>query len=813
MAKNILLRSNLREIRGSVKRFISLAFISLLGVGFFVGIKMASVDMLTTLDNYFDGVTLYDLQVMAPLGFSDEAVAAVRELPEVQAAVAVRLRDETVALTEGEQVVELIELTQAMNRVELEAGAWPAAAGEIVVERALLAENGLTIGDTIEGVVPDAADDVAGERYKIVGVVQSPLFLDDARGTTLTGDGKVGYYAYAGAETFDETDPQRLYVTATGAEQEATGSEVYLELVEQTEQAVANLAPKEVEAQLEAMTGVAGADLTEMVDLYDWRVSTRADDAAYGDLINSTDSIEKIGNIFPIVFYVVAILVSLIAMKRMVEDDRSEIGTLKSLGFGNWRIVRKYLRYAFLAVVIGSVVGLASGSVVLPMIVWDLFENTYVLPELELGLNAAYVAIGVGVALGCILIATAWVTARTLKETPASLLRPKAPKAGRRVLLERVGPVWKRLNFSNKICVRNIFRYKSRVFAMVIGIMGSTALILTGFGLRDSLVDMSPTQFGEIFAYDRAVVFTDVAAEVAKVRDELAERNQVVATQATMIEVLGSEKDYEANLVVFEGDGGDQEVIRLLDAKGERIRLTAGEVVITAKLAELLDVGVGDTVEIVVNQQTIEYKISAIAQNYLEHYIYMERETYEQTVGEFALNTIFVQLGEPVEDFEQYLDNLEWGTVVTSAEEAKEQIDDVLWSLNSVVVILILASSMLAFVVMYNLAAININERQRELATLKVLGFYNKEVDDYINRETNLLTVIGVALGLGFGYFLCHYILVTCEIDSLMFVRQINPWSYLYTLLIVAVFTVAVNFFTHRQLRKIKMLESLKTVE
>ena len=799
--KNILLKSNLREIRSSAKRFVSLAFISLLGVGFFVGIKMASVDMLTTLDNYFDQVALYDVKVTAPLGLTDENIAAVRELPEVQAAVAVRHRDEVVELDESEQILQLIELSQAINRVELLEGEWPAAADEVMVERALLTNNNLAIGDTVTTV--------DGPTYKIVGVVESPLFLDRERGVTTTG-AKVNYYAYAGAETFDEVDARDLYLKATGTEAETTGSEAYLEAVEQTEQAVVELAPVEVAERLEGLMGAAGA---ELVDLYDWQVATRAGNAAYGDLLNSVDSIEKLGTIFPIVFYVVAILVSLIAMKRMVEDDRSEIGTLKSLGFGDWRIIRKYLRYAFLAVVIGSVVGLASGSVVLPMIVWDLFENTYVLPELELGLNAAYVIIGVGVALGCILIATAWVTARTLKETPASLLRPKAPKAGRRVLLERVGPIWKRLNFSNKICVRNIFRYKSRVFAMVIGIMGSTALILTGFGLRDSLVDMSPTQFGEIFAYDRAVVFTDAAAEVATVRDELAERNQVVATQATTIEALGSEKDYEANLVVFEGDGGDQEVIRLLDAKGERIRLTAGEVVITAKLAELLDVGVGDTVEIVVDRQTIEYKISAIAQNHLEHYVYMERETYEQTVGEFALNTIFVQLGEPVEDFEQYLDNLEWGTVVTSAEEAKEQIDDVLWSLNSVVVILILASSMLAFVVMYNLAAININERQRELATLKVLGFYNKEVDDYINRETNLLTVIGAALGLGFGYFLCHYILVTCEIDSLMFVRQINPWSYLYTLLIVAVFTVAVNFFTHRQLKKIKMLESLKTVE
>ena len=214
-----------------------------------------------------------------------------------------------------------------------------------------------------------------------------------------------------------------------------------------------------------------------------------------------------------------------------------------------------------------------------------------------------------------------------------------------------------------------------------------------------------------------------------------------------------------------------------------------------------------------INQQEYEYEIQALVQNHLEHYIYMSPETYAETVDEVKLNTIFVQLGQSEEDFEQFLEDLAWGTVVTSAEDAKQEIEDVLWSLNSVVVILILASSILAFVVMYNLAAININERQRELATLKVLGFYNREVDNYINSETNLLTLIGAALGLGFGYFLCHYILLTCEIDSLMFVRQINPWSYLYTILIVAVFTVAVNFFTHRQLRKIKMLESLKTVE
>lgn len=800
--KNILLRSNLREIRASAKRFISLAFISLLGVGFFVGIKMASVDMLTTLDNYFDQVALYDVKVAAPLGFSDDNIAAVRELPEVQTVVAVRYRDEIAELAGSEQIVQLIELSQAINRVELLEGEWPTAENEIVVERALLTDNGLVLGDTMNTSAEQAI------RYKIVGIVESPLFLDTGRGNTLDGS-KVSYYAYAGAETFNETDAQDLYLKAVDADGEVTASESYLSAVEDTEQAVADLAPAEVTERLTTLVGMADPDL---VELYDWQITTRADNTAYSDLMNSTDSIENIGNIFPIVFYVVAILVSLISMKRMVEDDRGEIGTLKSLGFGDWRIIRKYLRYAFLAVVIGSVVGVAAGAVTLPNVVWDLYENSFTLPELELGLSPVYVTIGVGVALGCILLATLFVALRTLKEVPASLLRPKAPKSGRRVWLERITPIWKRLKFSNKISIRNIFRYKSRVFAMIIGIMGSTALILTGFGLRDSLVDISKTQFGEIFMYDRAVTLMDQAAEIETVRDEMVENgNQVLAAEVAVVDVLGDKKDYAANLVVMQDEG--QELIRLLNLANQEVSLEYDRVIITAKLAELLGVQVGDNVKLVIHHQEREYQIQEIVQNHLEHYIYMTPETYEKTVGQVDPNTLFVRLGQTGEEFERYLDNLTWGVMVTSADDAKQEIEDVIWSLNSVVVILILASSILAFVVMYNLAAININERQRELATLKVLGFYNKEVDNYINSETNLLTLIGALLGLGFGYFLCHYILITCEIDSLMFVRQINPWSYLYTLLIVAVFTIAVNFFTHRQLRRIKMLESLKTVE
>ena len=795
--KNVLLKSNLREIRSSAKRFVSLEFISLLGVGFFVGIKMASVDMLTTLDDYFDGVALYDLQLTSPLGFSDEGVAAVRNLDEVQTAVTVRYRDEVFQLEEGEQVVQLMELKQAINRVELTAGEWPAAANEILVEPALLEDNDLRLGDTVE------------EHYKIVGTVNSPLFLDDTRGTTLIGSGKVNYYAYASAETFNEEDAQSLYLLVSGAAAEVTGSEAYLEKVAQAEEAVEEIAPAEAAQRIEAVVGVTNEDLE---DLYAWRLSTRDDNAAYSDLISSTDSIENIGNIFPIVFYVVAILVSLIAMKRMVEDDRGEIGTLKSLGFGSWRIIRKYLRYALLAVLIGGVLGMAAGVVTLPAVVWDLYENSYVLPALKLGLSPVYATIGLGVALLCILLATVWVATRVLKEAPASLLRPKAPKAGRRVWLEKVGPIWKRLKFSNKICIRNIFRYKSRVFAMVIGIMGSTALILTGFGLRDSLVDISAMQFGEIFAYDRAVAFTDPAADITEVQAEMVENgNTAVAAEVSAIEVVGAEKDYAANLVVMAE--AEQDLMRLKDAAGVGVTLEDEKVIMTAKLAELLGVTAGERIKIVFNQHKVEYEVQAIVQNHLDHYVYMTPKTYQDTVGEYEVNTIFVRLGQSEADFEQYLEDLAWGTVVTSAEDAKQEIEDVIWSLNSVVVILIFASSVLAFVVMYNLAAININERQRELATLKVLGFYNKEVDDYINRETNLLTILGVALGLGFGYFLCHYILLTCEIDSLMFVRQINPWSYLYTILIVAVFTVAVNFFTHRQLRKIKMLESLKTVE
>ena len=817
--KNVLLLSNLREIRSSVKRFISLAFISLLGVGFFVGIKVSSVDMLTTLDNYFDEAELYDIKITAPLGFSAENLEAITALPEVQTAQKIYYRDEIAQLESGEKIIKLIEQNDDINRVVLIEGELPQAKNQIAVESNLLSENDLKIGDVItvdaatSGALDDTTTNNANEvtEYEITGVVESPLYLDGLRDTSLIGNGKVNYFAYAKQEAFTEKDAQNVYVLVNGAQNELTADEKYLDLINDAELAIEIVAESEVEQRLETLFGTSNA---ELVETYDWILTTRSDNTAYGDLMNSTDSIENIGNIFPLVFYVVAILVSLISMKRMVEDDRGEIGTLKSLGFNNWSIIRKYLRYAFLAVVIGSGVGVVIGSILLPKTIWSLYNNTYILPELEILFSGEYITIGVGVALVCIMLVTFGVAIRTLKEVPASLLRPKAPKNGRRVWLERVKLIWGRLNFSSKICVRNIFRYKSRVFAMIIGVMGSTALILTAFGLKDSLTDISSTQFGKIFNYDEIVAFTDADEnQIRGVEDELEKSgNAVLAADLQTAEIVGEQKNYSASLVILD-ENTQQDLINFYNAEDEALNLPTEGVLITAKLAELLQVSQGEKIQLRIKQKDYDFTVEGITENYLNHYVYMSQSWYEGEVGTAQTNTIFVRLGQDRTAFDDYINALDVGTIVTSSTDVKQQIEDVILSLNSVIAILILSSSILAFVVMYNLSAINISERQREIATLKVLGFYNKEVDGYINRETNLLTILGTALGLLVGYYLCHYILVTCEIESLMFVRQIEWWSYLYTIAIVALFTIIVNWFTHWHLRKINMLESLKTVE
>lgn len=549
------------------------------------------------------------------------------------------------------------------------------------------------------------------------------------------------------------------------------------------------------------------------IDMPSWYIYDRTDYTTYAEYVDDTNSIKNLSGIFPIVFFAVSILVSLISMNRMVEDDRGEIGTLKSLGFSNKDIMIKYLLFSFLAMVIGGVLGSLLGVVIIPSLIFKIYKILFDIPNFYLGLNLNITIIGFLISFICVCGATVYTVSKVLKEKPSELMRPKAPKSGKRVCLEKISFIWDNISFSNKVTIRNLFRYKKRVIVTIVGIAGCCGLMLCGFGIKDSIMDIAGRQYGEIFKFDAMAYVNNISSDT-----EIFNNSMITSTVYTNnLKVTVS--DTNVNLFIANDNEELDKVVNLFNYKTKkRIKLVKGKVVITEKLASLKKLKVGDKINIVdVNNKKYQYEISDITANYFEHFIYMDRNTYEESGGVFDANVVYLntkKLSNKDKDVlsEELLKNDEVLSV-NYVSSLVEVITNMLNSLDEVVFILIVLAASLSFVVLYNLSNINIMERKREIATLKVLGFYNKEVDNYITKENIILTIIGILIGLGFGYLLTNIIITTVEIEKARFLKRICFNSYIYAAGMSFIFTLIVNIVTHFSLKKIDMIESLKSVE
>ena len=465
------------------------------------------------------------------------------------------------------------------------------------------------------------------------------------------------------------------------------------------------------------------------------------------------------------------------------------------------------------------------GFVVIPKIILMMYDMMYQITEAKISFNIEQGGIGLILISVCIIGATIYAVIKELVNTPATLMRPKAPKKGKRVLLEKIPFLWKRLNFTQKVTVRNIFRYKKRFLMTIIGIFGCTSLILTGFGLRDSIRQILPNQFENIFHYDMQISLKNGLEEkdkeeyVAKLKQK-EKIQEVVQTHIESATAIQGENEEEVQVIIPKDDKELEKIISVIDLETkEKAELKDNEICLTDKAAQLLNVKAGDTITLKNNnEEEKQVKIASIVENYISHYIYMSKATYENLYEkEYTTNVIFAKNEKISENEEEILakEIIEQKEVasLTKTYNMKSILDDTMSSLNYVVIVLIVSAGLLAFVVLYNLSNVNISERIRELATLKVLGFYDKEVYSYVTRETVILTILGIVLGLVGGYFLNYFILGTCEINTLRFAKVIKPMSYIYSILITAGFTMIVNFITYFALKKIDMIESLKSVE
>ena len=1090
--KTALFKDGIKEIKNSYKRFISLLLIVLLGVGFFAGIKATSPDMRKTLDTYFDDLNVMDIQVISTLGLTNEDVEAISQVEGVENAEGSCQADAMVTIGEEEVVVKLETLTDNLNNLNLIEGKLPENKEECVVETKFLSETGHQIGDTIEVAIENITNDDGEEekvlknnKLKIVGAVDSPMYISSERGSTKLGSGMIDYYIYVPKENLNASIYTNIYLTVIGAKDLETDSDEYLDKIDSVEdsldaiseerrearynklydsanskieeaqkeldeekakaekeleeaqkelddgkkqiedgkaeietnrananyqfyiaeqeieeakkeleeneekfeteknkaqnqianyeeqlstlkqtqkqlnnvetsleEAQANLADLEkklesaseeekaelqeqiasvnieiqtlqgtisiIESELEKLgitdleasiiqieTGIdtankeleeaekqiesakkqiedgerelqeqkkstyyqlnqaeaeieeyekeiqagekeleearkefdeqikegedklleAKEDLKE-IQRPEWYVLDREQNTGYASYIQDTERVANLAQVFPVVFFLVAALMSLNSMSRMVEEERVQIGTLKALGYSKRQIIRKYIVYASLATLIGGSLGLIIGFSYLPKVIADIYAMVYDVPDVILEFNAQYAFIGIAAAILCTVGATIYTSLRQLRNNPAILMRPKAPKPGKRVILEKIPFIWKHLNFTAKVTARNIFRYKKRFLMTIIGVCGCTALIIAGFGLKDAISNMIPMQYGEIYKYGINISLKEEkqAEELQEIKSEISKNEDItdlLGANMQSVKIIKNDNNQNIQLIIPENVENIDTFISLRSRtkKDEKYVLDNSGVIITEKLAKLLDIKEGDIITLEnADGDRAEVSIAHITENYILHYLYMSPELYNTIYDtRIEANVILAKTNDLTEEEENNLgrtlledeDNIS-GVSFTSA--SSEMLEVVMDNMDMVVWILIIAAGLLALVVLYNLLNSNISERIREIATIKVLGFYDREVYEYIGRETIILTILGMLVGLIGGYYLTMYILKTCEIDMLMFDPEIRVLSYILGVVITVFFAIIVIVITYFSLMKIDVFKSLKCV-
>ncbi|WP_107995534.1 FtsX-like permease family protein [Trichococcus paludicola] len=564
--------------------------------------------------------------------------------------------------------------------------------------------------------------------------------------------------------------------------------------------------------------------LTDLIEPV-YYVTDRSGNPGYQEFRDNADRISAIAEIFPVFFFLIAALVSFTTMARMVDEQRQQMGTLKGLGYSDFDIAKKYLIYAAIACIVGTSLGLVAGYNIFPAVIFDAYGSMYSLPSVKITYYLSYALFSIAIAMLCTIGPAAWAAHTSLRENPAAMMRPKAPKNGKRVLLERLTFVWDRLSFNSKITVRNLLRYKARNMMTILGVAGCTALILTGYGIKNSISGLADTQFNDVMRYNAITAMRPEASE-----EETTSYDELIAATPEITDHLKVvQESYKLdkkgvnlqNVTVFSPLDTENlsDFVSLRDrATQEPIALTDEGAVISEKLANLAGVGPGDSIEIRNDEmQTYLVPIQAVTENYVNHYIYLTPTLYEEVFIQAAEPTTDLLLFDEPESWERSFGSEAMGekavALVTFINSVDRSFAETLGSLDIVTLVLIVSAAALAFVVLYSLTNINVSERIRELSTIKVLGFYDVEVSMYIYRESLILTLLGILFGFVLGKILSTVVLKMVEIDFMMFPPTIMPISYLYSGLLSLLFSSVVMLIMHRKLKQVDMIEALKSVE
>lgn len=578
---------------------------------------------------------------------------------------------------------------------------------------------------------------------------------------------------------------------------------------------------REICAAAQAEVNEAEKRLSEASELKFYEAD-RFTSTDYASFKGDAEKIDAIAKVFPAFFILIAALVTLTTMTRMIDEQRTQIGTYKALGYSAPRIVMKYLIYAFLASAAGSCLGTAVGLQIFPNVIYDSYKIMYNIPEITTPFRLSYMLLCLAASVLCTGAAVLYASLRTLRSQPSELMRPKPPASGRRVLLERVGFIWNRLSFLMKVTVRNLLRYKKRFFMTIAGIAGCTALIITGFGLKHSIKTIADKQFGEVFHYSATVVLgAETKAESRKAINTLLNMDGIESAELFLSvnsEGKANGTVQTVNLVVPENPErfADYVVFDKADGSG-LVSMQDDSVLITEKLSMMLDLKAGDTITVHPNGKgEAHLKVGAVVKNYALHYVYITPELYRQTFGEEPIcRMAFINCRKDIDEQEfkeRLIADKQFLGISYKGDSSKGFLNSI-DSLDTIVLVLIVCAGLLAIIVLYNLANINITERVREIATIKVLGFYDAETSAYIYRENVISCLLGIFVGLFLGRLLHYFVVITSEVDIVLFNRELVWWAFVIGALLTLVFAVLVNIVLHFKLRRIDMVESLKSIE
>lgn len=813
-----ILKMTLRSIRAFFGRYMAVLLIVALSAGFFAGLKITEDAMNHTGDVFLSGQNLYDFRLYSTLGFTEGDVAAFASVNGVESAEGTKTADALLFYGDSNLPYTVYAIPEQTNLPKLVAGRMPEKGTECLAddERFSKEDIGKTISLSAENT-EEVKDTFANDEFTIVGLVDSPLYIGIDRGSTGLGSGVVYGFLYVPEENFAGNVFTEIDLVLT--EKAPLYSAAYDDIIENKKQGIIdvtkNLAKKRYDGLLaqHGLTPEMGAMLgIEEPQTY---VLTRSENVGYLNFENDTAIVSGIANIFPVFFILIAMFVCMTTMTRMVDEERTQIGVLKALGYSNRSIMAKYLWYAGSATIIGWIIGFFACTWGIPQVFWFAYNALYDFSPLVYLFSPGLAGITLLVSLAGILGSTYMSCRKELVSVPASLIRPRAAKNGKRVLLERIAPLWNRLTFLQKITVRNMFRYKKRLFMMVFGISCCAGLVVTAFGAGDSMTGIGKLQYEKVQTYEMEAAFMEGEKEaVEAILKETPEVISSIPASYQRVELLGAEMVSAVTMMSFVNEASLEGFWEFRDKNGALSYPKQGEALINTKLAKLLDVSVGETTTIrMADMTTAQVTVTGIFENYIYNVIVISPETYEEHFGDWKENTYLLNVDGDLDAVAESLTKTEKITSVAQLQTTRNLVESALGCLDYIILMVVLFSGALAFIVIFNLTNINLAERSREIATVEVLGFYPKETESYVLRENLLLSVIASGIGLPLGILFHRAVMNLILIDLLDFPYVIETESYVISFICTVLFAWLVNLFMKRQITKIPMAESLKAVE